>query len=68
MSSLDLETPLKDKASVTVEDDGFLGFLIKCGASELQESGLNHRLDHTRSAYDFSMELIYLVPERKAEY
>lgn len=51
MSSLDLETPLKDKASVTVEEDGFLGFLIKCGASDLQESGFHHRLDHTRSGY-----------------
>lgn len=50
VSSLDLETPLKDKASVTVEEDGFLGFLIKCGASNLQESGFHHRLDHTRTA------------------
>lgn len=45
---MDMETPLKDCAGVTVEEDGFLGFLIKCGASDLQESGLHYRLDHTR--------------------
>lgn len=48
MTSMDLETPLKDKAGVTVEEDGFLGFLIKCGASDLKDSGLDHRLDHSR--------------------
>lgn len=50
VTPLDMETPLKDSAGVTVEEDGFLGFLIKCGASELQESGLHYRLDHTRTA------------------
>ncbi|MPC53481.1 hypothetical protein E2C01_047375 [Portunus trituberculatus] len=43
-----METPLKDNAAVTVEEDGFLGFLIKCIASDLQESGLHYRMDHTR--------------------
>ncbi|XP_045111479.1 crossover junction endonuclease MUS81-like isoform X2 [Portunus trituberculatus] len=45
-----METPLKDNAAVTVEEDGFLGFLIKCIASDLQESGLHYRMDHTRTA------------------
>lgn len=48
VTSMDLETPLKDKAGVTVEEDGFLGFLIKCGALDLQASGFHHRLDNTR--------------------
>lgn len=47
---LGTETPVKDRAAVTVEEDGFLGFLIKCIASDLQESDLHYRMDHTRTA------------------
>ncbi|XP_068218425.1 crossover junction endonuclease MUS81 [Palaemon carinicauda] len=50
VTSLEMETPLKDKAVVSVEDDGFLGFLIKCRLSDLRNSGLSYRIDSDRTA------------------
>ncbi|XP_066974828.1 crossover junction endonuclease MUS81 isoform X2 [Macrobrachium rosenbergii] len=50
VTSLELETPLKDKAVVSVEDDGFLGFLIKCRLSDLLNSSLSYRVDGDRIA------------------
>ncbi|XP_076033706.1 mus81 structure-specific endonuclease subunit isoform X2 [Oratosquilla oratoria] len=46
----DIETPLKDKALASVEDDGFLGFLIKCRLTDLERSGVEYHADYTRSA------------------
>ena len=48
VTTLGIETPLKDCAGVTVDEDGFLGFLIKCGALDLQKSGLFYHLDHSK--------------------
>ncbi|CAL4117761.1 unnamed protein product, partial [Meganyctiphanes norvegica] len=45
-----LETPQKDRAVVSVEDDGFIGFLIKCRLTQLLTSNLNYVLDNSRDA------------------
>ncbi|XP_069939880.1 crossover junction endonuclease MUS81 isoform X1 [Cherax quadricarinatus] len=50
ITSLDIETPVKDHAVVAVEEDDFLGFLIKCSLPDLLSSGLCYRLDNSRDA------------------
>nr|XP_045607810.1 crossover junction endonuclease MUS81-like isoform X2 [Procambarus clarkii] len=45
VTSLGVETPEKDRAVVAVEEDGFLGFLMKCSLSDLVNSDLCYRLD-----------------------
>ncbi|KAK3878475.1 hypothetical protein Pcinc_016893 [Petrolisthes cinctipes] len=52
VTSLGIETPMKDHAAVTVEDDGFLGFLVKCHTSDINSlaSSDDRRLDKTRTA------------------
>lgn len=39
---------MRDRAVVSVEEDGFLGYLVKCRQSALSASGLVYRLDDYR--------------------
>ncbi|XP_063614741.1 crossover junction endonuclease MUS81-like isoform X1 [Penaeus indicus] len=50
ITSLEVETPMRDRAVVSVEEDGFLGYLVKCRQSALSASGLVYRLDDYRTA------------------
>ncbi|XP_069994834.1 crossover junction endonuclease MUS81-like isoform X2 [Penaeus vannamei] len=50
ITSLEVETPMRDRAVVSVEEDGFLGYLVKCRYSALSASGLVYRLDDYRTA------------------
>ncbi|XP_042874642.1 crossover junction endonuclease MUS81-like isoform X2 [Penaeus japonicus] len=50
ITSLEMETPMRQRAVVSVEEDGFLGYLIKCRHAALPASGLVYRLDNHRIA------------------
>lgn len=42
----------EDQASVIVDDEISLGFLIKCKHCELEKSGMKYKLDHSRPSQD----------------